>query len=392
MWVITMEGTEYMGEVTLEVQNVIALPKPKSSPVREKASSLNNHAIGKQLDKLPSPVRYRAMGDGETAHTERSSTKSPTRSNAIESPSKEFEESMNRKEPTFDGSPCATQSEQWEAESVFFGDKSFDESCWGTFDTDHDADAAWDISAAAMKRIFRGPSMVLFGLSPSLKHHLDSRDEKHKQTSIFDDDDWDLRTIKIGSTNSSNSLPKQAPFFNSVPSTPSYNSGFSYSENQFPKQSLFFDSVPRTPSYKSGFPQGDNLFSRQSPFFDSVPSTPAYKAGGSPVADNMFQKKSPFAFADSVPSTPMSEKHLNSFSRYYSFNMHDGGLFDSREFLRFDSMRNTRDTEYDSGSLHQLDSFDRFDSFCSTTDSDYNFGSLPARESLLRLWSWFPIF
>ncbi|XP_047267375.1 uncharacterized protein LOC124897829 isoform X2 [Capsicum annuum] len=89
------------------------------------------------------------MSDGETAHTARSSTKSPTRSNAVESSSKEFEESMNRKEPTFDGSPRAAQSEQWGAESVFSGDKSFDESGWGTFDTDHDVDAAWDINAAA---------------------------------------------------------------------------------------------------------------------------------------------------------------------------------------------------------------------------------------------------
>lgn len=32
---------------------------------------------------------------------------------------------------------------------MFSGDKSYDESGWGTFDTDHDADAAWDINAAA---------------------------------------------------------------------------------------------------------------------------------------------------------------------------------------------------------------------------------------------------
>ncbi|PHU20979.1 hypothetical protein BC332_12130 [Capsicum chinense] len=330
----------FVKEVTLEVQNVIALPKPKSSLVWEKASSLNDHATGKssadastdaKLDKLPSP-----------------------------------------------------SSEQWGAESVFAGDKSFDESGWGTFDTDHDADAAWDISAAASRR---GVSYCFFSIILE-----DSRDEKHKEISLFDDDDWDLRPIKTGSTNSNNSLPKQAPFFNSAPSTPSYNSGFSYSENQFPKQSPFFDSVPSTPSYNFGFPQGENLFFRQSPFFDSVPSTPAYKAGGSPVDDNMFQKKSPFAFADSVPSTPMSEEHLKSFSRYDSFNMHDGGFFGSREFSRFDSMRNTRNTEYDSGSFQQRDSFDRFDSFCSTADSDYNFGALPTRKSLSRLWSWFPIF
>ncbi|WMV14556.1 hypothetical protein MTR67_007941 [Solanum verrucosum] len=378
------EEFTFVKELNLDVQNVIAPPKPKSSLVREKASSLNDHDTAKssadavtdaKSEKLPSPVKARVMSDVETAHTAISSTNSPTRSNAVESPSKEFEESLNRKDGTFDGSPHAAQSEHWGAESVFSGDKSFDESGWGTFDTDHDADAAWDINSAAK----------------------DSRDEKHKETSLFDDDDWGLKPIKTGSTNSSNSFPKQAPFFDSVPSTPSYNTGFSYSENQFPKQSPFFDSVPSTPSNNSGFPQGDNLFSRPSPFFDSVPSTPAYNSGGSPVADNMFQKKSPFSFADSVPGTPMlsstnsprrsnelSEDHLNSFSRYDSFNMQDGGLFGSREFSRFDSMRSTRDSEYDNGSFQRPDSFARFDSFRSTADSDYNFGAFPARESLSR--------
>ncbi|KAL3376126.1 hypothetical protein AABB24_002859 [Solanum stoloniferum] len=378
------EEFTFVKELNLDVQNVIAPPKPKSSLVREKASSLNDHDTAKssadavtdaKSEKLPSPVKARVMSDVETAHTAISSTNSPTRSNAVESPSKEFEESLNRKDGTFDGSPHAAQSEHWGAESVFSGDKSFDESGWGTFDTDHDADAAWDINSAAK----------------------DSRDEKHKETSLFDDDDWGLKPIKTGSTNSSNSFPKQTPFFDSVPSTPSYNTGFSYSENQFPKQSPFFDSVPSTPSNNSGFPQGDNLFSRPSPFFDSVPSTPAYNSGGSPVADNMFQKKSPFSFADSVPGTPMlsstnsprrsnelSEDHLNSFSRYDSFNMQDGGLFGSREFSRFDSMRSTRDSEYDNGSFQRPDSFARFDSFRSTADSDYNFGAFPARESLSR--------
>ncbi|KAK4360473.1 hypothetical protein RND71_019425 [Anisodus tanguticus] len=363
------EEFTFVKELTLDVQNIIAPPKPKSSLVREKASSLNDHDTGKssadadtdaKAEKLPNPVKSREMTDVETAHAARS----PTRSNAVKSPSKEFEESPKRKDSTFDGSPHAAQR----AESMFSGEKSFDDSGWGTFDTDHDADAAWDINSTAK----------------------DSRDEKHKETSLFDDDDWGLKPIKTGSTNSSNSLPKQTPFFDS-------NTGFSYSENQFLKQSPFFDSVPSTPSNNSGFPQGDKLFSRQSPFFDSVPSTPAYNAGGSPVADNMFQKKSPFAFADSVPSTPMfsstnsprrsseiSEDHLNSFSRYDSFNMHDGGLFGGRKFSRFDSMHSTRDSEYDIGSFQQCDSFTRFDSFRSTADSDYNFGAFPPPESLLR--------
>ncbi|KAL0304781.1 UNVERIFIED_CONTAM: hypothetical protein Sangu_3065800 [Sesamum angustifolium] len=110
-------------------------------------------------------------------------------------------------------------------------------------------------------------------------------------------------------------------------------------------------------------------------------------------------RKSPFAFADSVPSTPMynssnsprfgegSEEpySFDSFSRFDSFNMRDSGPFSSREsFTRFDSMRSTRDSEFDQGYLAPRESLSRFDSFRSTADSDYNFGLFPPRETLTR--------
>ncbi|KAK4711624.1 hypothetical protein R3W88_006137 [Solanum pinnatisectum] len=419
------EGFTFVKELTLDVKNVIAPPKTKSSLVREKASSLAEHDSGKssadadtdaKIDKLPNHVQAREVSDMESAHghqqTARSPTDSPSRSNAVESPSKEFQESMygkdvnfdgsphgaQRKDTSFDGSPHAAQSEHWGTESVFSRDKGFDGSGWGTFDTNFDT--AWDVNSVAK----------------------DSDHDNLKESSLFGDDDWGLAPIKTGSKQSINTLPnqmpsfdsvpstpiynagldntfpKQSPFFDSVPSTPSYNAGFSYSDNTFPKQSPFFDSVPSTPSYNSGFTQTDTLFSRQSPFFDSVPSTPAYNSGGSPNADNMFQNKSPFAFGDSVPSTPMYsstnsprrhsegfEENSNSFSRFDSFNMNDSGPFGTRDSLsRFDSMRSTRDSDYDQGSFQQQDSFARFDSFRSTADSDYNFGLFPPRESLSR--------
>lgn len=38
---------------------------------------------------------------------------------------------------------------------MFLRDKSFDESGWGTFDTNFDADAAWDVnSVAKVNRLF----------------------------------------------------------------------------------------------------------------------------------------------------------------------------------------------------------------------------------------------
>ncbi|OIT06327.1 PREDICTED: actin cytoskeleton-regulatory complex protein pan1-like [Nicotiana attenuata] len=418
------EGFTFVKELTLDVKNVIAPPKPKSSLVREKASPLDEDAgqpsadadTEAKVDKVPNHGQAREVSDTESAHghqqTARSPTDSPSRSNAVESPSKEFQESMYgkdvnfdgsphaapRKDIGFDGSPHAAQSERWGTESVF-SDKGFDESGWGTFDTNFDTDAAWDLNSVAK----------------------DADRDNHKEASLFGADDWGLSPIKTGSKQSidtlpkqspffdsvpstpsynaglDNTFPKQSPFFDSVPSTPSYNAGFSYSDNTFPKQSPFFDSVPSTPNYNSGFSQTD-MFSRQSPFFDSVPGTPAYNSGGSPNADNMFQKKSPFAFGDSVPSTPMYsstnsprrssegfEEHSNSFSRFDSFNMQDSGPFGTRDSLsRFDSMRSTRDSDYDHGSFQQRDSFARFDSFRSTADSDYNFGQFPPRASLTR--------
>ncbi|PHT90978.1 hypothetical protein T459_06091 [Capsicum annuum] len=465
------EGFTFVKELTLDVKNVIAPPKPKFSLVREKASSLAEHDSGKssadadtdaKIDKLPKHVQARGVSDVESAHgreqTARSPTDSPSRSNAVESPTKESQESMygkdvnfdgsphgaQRKNTSFDGSPHAAQSEHWGTESVFSRDKGFGESGWGTFDTNFDSDAAWDVNSVAK----------------------DSDHDNLKESSLFEADDWGLTPIKTGSKQSintlpkqmpsfdsvpstpsynagldstfpkqspffdsvpstpsynaglDNTLPKQSPFFDSVPSTPSYNTGFSYSDNTLPKQSPFFDSVPSTPSYNAGFTQTDTLFSRQSPFFDSVPSTPAHNSGGSPNADNMFQNKSPFAFGDSVPSTPMysstnSPRRLSegfaensnsfsrfdsfntndsgpfgsrdSFSRFDSFNMNDSGPFGTRDSLsRFDSMRSTRDSDYDHGSFQQRDSFARFDSFRSTADSDYNFGLFPPRESLSR--------
>ncbi|GAV88144.1 efhand_3 domain-containing protein/EF_hand_3 domain-containing protein [Cephalotus follicularis] len=79
---------------------------------------------------------------------------------------------------------------------------------------------------------------------------------------------------------------------------------------------------------------------------------------GSPSAESViFQKKSAFAFDDSVPSTPMSKygnspprygeasgDHFDSFSRFDSFSMHDSGFSQQPDRLtRFDSINSTKD-------------------------------------------------
>lgn len=79
------------------------------------------------------------------------------------------------------------------------------------------------------------------------------------------------------------------------------------------------------------------------------------------------------------------QQPFDSFSRFDSFNMHDSGPFGSRESLtRFDSMRSTKDSEFDQGYFAQQESLTRFDSFRSTADSDYNFGLFPPRASFTR--------
>lgn len=44
-------------------------------------------------------------------------------------------------------------SGHWHSESVFSGDKGFDEPSWGTFDTQYD-DAAWDSNHAKVSETF----------------------------------------------------------------------------------------------------------------------------------------------------------------------------------------------------------------------------------------------
>lgn len=92
----------------------------------------------------------------------------------------------------------------------------------------------------------------------------------------------------------------------------------------------------------------------------------------SPSSESAFHRKSPFAFDDSVPGTPLSKfgnspprfseasrDNFDSFSRFDSFNMNDGGFSQQPERLtRFDSMNSTKD----------FGGFSRFDSINSSRD------------------------
>lgn len=113
-------GFTYVKELTLEVQNVIAPPKPKSA-FREKVSSFHNSTTGKSPAKaddnseLPSSVERTEDDRPETnnsEHTARTPPDSPAGSNAVASPSKEFRDLRMNKDFNMNGSPHAFDTQR----------------------------------------------------------------------------------------------------------------------------------------------------------------------------------------------------------------------------------------------------------------------------------------
>ncbi|KAK8346185.1 hypothetical protein V6Z12_A07G197100 [Gossypium hirsutum] len=389
------EGFTFVKELTLDVQNVIAPPKPKSSLVKKETAADANS------DKVPDTSERIPEKDFAVDHSEDGLAKSSSGNPAVttDTLSQEFQDShvtssggegsphaqkasdpyeSPRAKKTGDNDSLAlakeSSSDQGGAESLFSEDKGFDEPSWGKFDSQH-TDPIWGFD------IERGTEM---------------NTERHDDNSIFGLGGFNIKPIKTQSSQSENLFPGK----DSVPSTPAYADSMFKGKSS----SLFADSVPSTPAY------ADNLFKGQgsSIFGDSVPSTPAYadnlfKGKGSSIfadsipstpayADNMFKGKSSSIFADSVPSTPAyhygssqqgfgegSDGYsFDSFSRSDSFNMQDGGFFQSRTFDRFDSMRSS--TDFDQGyGFPPL----RFDSFNASDQPDSGLNKSP-RHSLTR--------
>ncbi|KAK1318945.1 hypothetical protein QJS10_CPB04g01361 [Acorus calamus] len=271
-------------ELTIEVENVIAPPrKPKPSIWSDKASAdgavspiMSSLNVDSKTEK-PSGTGEQVAENGSIfAHSEDGSVKSPPGSpgrSTLESPSQEFHL------PRFDNvdaSPRAkgSQSDHGGAESTISGDKFGDEQAWGaTFsDLNDDVDSVWGFNAINSKE---------------LDH------ERNQQNSFFGSNDFGLNPIRTDS------------------------------------------------------PSAASVFGKEkSPFtFDSVPSTPLFNSGASPK------------YNDGPDYT------FDSFKRFESFNMNDGGLFGQRESLaRFDSMRSTGDFDHNGG----FSSFDDKDPFGSS--------------------------
>ncbi|OMO83384.1 hypothetical protein COLO4_22557 [Corchorus olitorius] len=414
------EGFTFVKELTLDVQNVIAPPKPKSSSVQKETASAT--ASVANSDKVQSASEQMPEKDLANDRSEDCLPRSPSESPGVRSTadkqSQEFQDSHVTKSTAADGSPHAQKtsdpyesphakktsdadgspvakesSDHGGAESIFSEERNFDEPSWGKFDN-QDTDSVW-------------------GFDSEIGKEMDH--ERHDDNPLFGLGDFNIKPIRTQSSHSDNMFPGKGPFTfaDSVPSTPSYTDNMFYGKSS----SNFVDSVPSTPAYT------DNLFKGKSSsiFADSVPSTPAYsdsmfKGQGSSIfadsvpstpayADNMFKGKSSSIFADSVPSTPAynygssqrrfsegSEDHsFDSFSRFDSFNMQDSGFFQTPSLDRFDSVRSSRDSDqgygfpplrFDSFNAHDghdggvvqspQHSLARFDSIRSTTGFDHS--------------------
>ncbi|XP_050230419.1 uncharacterized protein LOC126679435 [Mercurialis annua] len=353
------EGFVFVKELTLDVQNVVAPPKPK--PSVQKAISTNEDS-GSSPSKTPEKSDT-ISGSSEPIHEKesprnrsengvaRSPPESPAGRIAMESQSRDFRDSPSRAGSGADGSPHAKEikSDMGGNESANSGDRIGDLPAWGTFDQQYDTESNWGADSVSGKELDhdRLGGSSLFGMGDfsinPIRTGPSRADNLHqgKGTSLFAD--------SVPSTPAGRSL-----FADSVPSTPVYNQG----------RGLFADSVPGTPAYNQG----------RGVFADSVPSTPAYAQG----------KNSSFGFADSVPGTPAynfgnsprrfsegsEDYNFDSFSRFDSFNLPDSGSFQTTQnsLGRFDSMRSTRDSEQGYGFPS------RFDSFSESRDSDQNQG------------------
>ncbi|CAH8306058.1 unnamed protein product [Eruca vesicaria subsp. sativa] len=401
------EGFTFVKELTLDVQNVIAPPKEKSSAWKKEVTVSSNEGEHVSSSDVESKTEKKpSSGEEASEHSDGKTDRNGS-----------LDDSNVRKGVQADGSPGTkdTTSENGhdDGESTASAGKTVNEPSYDSHDeTDsvssfnpdngkdkkHDTDFGFGFGFDdfSIKPIKTGSTLSNDFLPPKLSIFSDSvpsppanaNDGFTAKPSLFADS-----VPSTPATTTASYQGKKSYFDESVPSTPAYPG------NLFPDQKSYFDdSVPSTPAYPG------NLFPEKKSFFDdSVPSTPAYSTsdfGGKPFAsetprsDNLFPGRSPFMF-DSVPSTPAAHDDFssNSFSRFDSFNNND-----AFSLSRSDSMRSTSEPDpfasrFDSFNYQRYDSFNaqsydnnnnasetpkasltRFDSIGSTRDSDYSHG------------------
>ncbi|KAH0864291.1 hypothetical protein HID58_081502 [Brassica napus] len=390
------EGFTFAKELTMDVQNVIAPPKEKSSTWKKEVTASSNEGENLTSSDVESKKEKNASTREEAS--EHSDGKADRNGS--------LDDSDVRKGVEADGSPGTkdTTSENGhdDGESTASAGKTINEPSYDSHDEtdDHGKDKKHDSDFGF------GFGFDDFSIKPIKTGSTLSNDFLPPKLSIFSD------SVPSPPANANDGFTaKPSLFADSVPSTPatttaSYSGQKSYFDESVPStpayagKSFFDDSVPSTPAYPG------NLFPEKKSFFDdSVPSTPAYSTsdfGGKPFAsetprsDNLFPGRSPFMF-DSVPSTPAAHDDFssNSFSRFDSFNSNNNN--DAFSLSRSDSMRSTSEPDpfasrFDSFNYQRYDSFNaqsydnnnasetpkasltRFDSIGSTRDSDYSHG------------------
>lgn len=381
------EGFAIIKELTLEVENIVAKPKSPSiqrdktsavegptvlsSPDDDNKAEDGKHEVSavstssneeKKADagmheastvstfsndenkakaEKPSGNEEHAIEvDSAYAHSEVDSVRSPQshgspRRSTLGSLSPDFH---SKQFGIHDLSPRAkeTQSDRGGAESGTSGDKFVDEPSWGAkFDND-DTDSIW-------------------GFSTDNNKEADHDREPHD--SFFGMGDFGLNPIRTESPSaeSVSGGEKKSPFFDSVPSTPLYNSSFSPRFGEGPEDHAF-DRFSRFDSFNMNdgglFPPHDS-FSR----FDSMRST-------DPPSLARF---------DSMRSTADTTS-FGDLGRFDSMRS-TADPFPTGTLARFDSIRST--TDYGGG----FQSFDDTDPFGSTGPFKSQESQTPRRSS-----------
>ncbi|XP_071724417.1 uncharacterized protein [Rutidosis leptorrhynchoides] len=355
------EGYTIVKELTLDVENVIAPPKTKSSPTSKETSAPKDDAT---KEKSSNTDERNPENESATDQSKDGLVKTPPESPAGRSPAgRDAGESHSPQfgGVTFDGSPHSKDSKSG-AGSLFSGDRGFDEPSWGTFDTSYDTDSVAGFDTASAKG---------------------------NEGLLFDPEDFPLKPIRTEIPRAENAFQGKTPayrssvFADSVPSTPAYNFGYSPPKFSGGAENKSFDSFSRFDSFnmsESGFAQSPrNSLSR----FDSFRSTADSDANyGLPSLDSLnphdsgfFQtSQSSLARFDSVRTPRESDQNygFNSQSRFDSLqtprDSDNGRGFDS--FSRFDSLQTPRESDNSRG----FDSFSRFDSLQTPRESDNSRG------------------
>ncbi|BFG42478.1 hypothetical protein CerSpe_287520 [Prunus speciosa] len=285
------EGFTVVKELTLDVPNVLAPPKQKSSPAqKEKAPTVESPTAAsspkvKENSEKPQSVDERVVENGAAYDKNeydsvKSAPNSPFASSTVGSPSREFSDSNFGKTTGADASPREKefQSDHGGPGSVF-GDKNFDEPPWGTFDTNDDVDSLWGFNAVSTTK--------------------DIDHESYRDHYFSGPGEFGLNPIRTGSSAggfSQNNRP--FTFDDSVPSTPLsvFNSGYSpprYKDGSEPS----FDTFSRFDSFRST--QDSGFFPQQETLgrFDSMRSSRDFDQGhGFPTLDDI-----PDPFGSSAP-------------------------------------------------------------------------------------------